>query len=286
MKATEWRWTCVDGLDMQALEWEPDGPARGLVVLVHGFDDHGARYGHVGKAFTEAGFVLCSYDARGHGRSGGKRAFIDRYDQLLDDVGTFLELVTHRHPRLPRFLYGHSMGGNQVLNFLLRRHPRLLGAIATSPWLELAVTPPGWQLAAARVAARLLGGVALPTGMDAAGISHDPEVVRAYQADPLVGGKITPKLLVHVLDAGQWALQHAGELKVPLLLLHGDSDQITSFGASQRFARSAGPLVTFRGWPGGFHELHNEPERVQVLKVITDWLGARVEEAPGPAART
>jgi len=276
MLATEWKWWSVDGLEMQAREWVPDGTPRGLVVLVHGFDDHGGRYTHVGKALSEAGFVLCSYDARGHGRSGGRRAFVDRYEQLLDDVGAFLELVTFRHQGLPRFLYGHSMGGNQVLNFLLRRQPRLAGAIATSPWLELAVTPPGWQVAAARVAAKLIGGVALPTGMDAEGISHDPEVVKAYKADPYVGGKITPKLLVHVLDAGQWALEHAGELSVPLLLMHGDSDQITSVGASQRFARTAGKLVTYRCWPGGFHELHNEPEKAEVLKVITDWLAARV----------
>ncbi len=276
MKATEWTWRSGDGLEMQAREWVPDGAARGLVVLVHGFDDHGGRYTHVGKAFAEAGFVLCSYDARGHGRSGGKRAYVDRYDQLLDDVGAFIELVGFRHPGLPRLLYGHSMGGNQVLNFLLRRRPRLAGAVATSPWLELAVTPPGWQVAAARVAARLLGGVSLPTGMNSGAISRDPEVVKAYQADPMVRGKITPKLLVHVLDAGAWAIEHAGELTVPTLILHGDSDEITSEGASRRFAEAAGPLATFRSWPGGFHELHNEPEKAEVLKVITDWVAARV----------
>jgi alpha-beta hydrolase superfamily lysophospholipase len=194
----------------------------------------------------------------------------------MDDLGAFLELATARHPGLPRFLYGHSMGGNEVLNFLLRRQPSLAGAIATGPWLELAVKAPAWQVAAARLVAALPIAVALPTGMDPGGISHDPAVVAAYVADPLVKGKITPRLLVNVLDAGQWALAHAAELTVPLLLLHGDADQITSHGASQRFARSAGPLATFRSWPDGFHELHNEPEKAQVLKVITDWLGSKV----------
>lgn len=276
MKATEWRWTSGDGLGMQAREWLPAGPKRGLVVLVHGFDEHGDRYPHVGAALADAGFALCSYDVRGHGRSGGRRVHADHYGLLMEDLGTFLDLASARHHGLPRFLYGHSMGGNQVLNFLLRRGPKLDGAIVSSPWLELAVTPPAWQVAAARVAARLLGGVALPTGLDSGGISRDLEVVKAYDADPLVQGKITPRLLVGVLDAGQWALQHAGELAVPLLLMHGDSDQVTSYAASQRFARAAGAGVTFRGWPGCFHELHNEPEKAEVLKVITDWLGARV----------
>lgn len=276
MNAFEWRWKSDDGLDMQALEWLPAGPKRALVVLVHGFDDHGARYAHVGEALAAAGFVLCSYDARGHGRSGGKRAWVARYEQLLDDVATFLDLATARHPGLPRFLYGHSMGGNQVINFLLRRRPKLAGAIATSPWLELAITPPGWKRAAARVAAALVGGLPIPTGMDSSAISRDPEVVKAYDADPYVRGRITPKLLVNVLDAGQWALAHAAELPVPLLLMHGEADRITSAGASRRFARAAGPLVDFRGWPGGFHELHNEPEKAEVLKVITDWLGSKL----------
>ena len=276
MASTEWKWRSRDGLEMQAREWVPAGPPRGLVVLVHGFDDHGGRYLHVGEALAEAGFVLCSYDARGQGRSGGPWAWVERYDRLLDDLGDFLELATARHPGTPRFLYGHSMGGNEVLNFLLRRKPRLAGAVATGPWLELAVRAPAVQLAAARLAAALPFKLALPTGMDPAGISHDPAVVAAYVADPCVKGKITPRLLVGVLDAGQWALAHAAELEVPLLLLHGDSDQITAHGASRRFAAAAGPLATFRSWPGGFHELHNEPEKAEVLKVITDWLGERV----------
>jgi alpha-beta hydrolase superfamily lysophospholipase len=274
--ATEWRWRSVDGLEMQAREWLPAGPKRGLVVLVHGFDDHGGRYLHVGEALAAAGFVLCSYDARGQGRSGGTWAWVDRYEQLMDDLGDFLDLASERHPGLPRFLYGHSMGGNEVLNFLLRRKPKLEGAIATSPWLELAVRAPGWQLAAARLVAALPFAVALPTGMDPDGISHDPAVVKAYLADPCVKGKITPRLLVNVLDAGQWALAHAGGLEVPLLLMHGDSDQITSHGASQRFARDAGAGVTFRSWPGAFHELHNEPEKAEVLAAITGWLGSRL----------
>ena len=280
MAATEWRWRSVDGLDMQAREWVPGGDRRGLVVLVHGFDEHGDRYRHVGEALAAAGFAVCSYDVRGHGRSGGRRADVDRYERYLDDLGAFLGLATARHPGLPRFLYGHSLGGNQVLNFLLRRRPALAGAVVTSPWLELAVKPPAWQVAAARVASLFLGGVALPTGMDANGISRDPAVVQAYQADPFVGGKITPRLLVQALDAGQWALAHASELQVPLLLLHGGSDQITSHGATQRFARAAGPLVTFRTWPDSFHELHNEPDKAEVLEAITGWLGARVQGAP------
>lgn len=276
MQATEWKWKANDGVELLAREWEPVGPRRGLVVLVHGFDDHGGRYQHVGTALAEAGFVLCCADTRGQGRSGGPWAWVERYERLMEDVGAFLDLATARHPGLPRFLYGHSMGGNEVLNFLLRRQPKLAGAVVTGPWLELAVKAPALKLAAARLAARLPFTVALPTEMDPGGVSRDPAVVAAYVADPCVKGKITPRLLVSVLDAGQWALQHAGQLSVPLLILHGDSDQITSMGASQRFAAAAGPQATFRAWPHGFHELHNDPDRAEVLKVITGWLGARL----------
>ena len=275
MAATEWRWKSGDGLDMLAREWVPSGPRRGLVVLVHGFDDHGGRYLHVGEALAAAGFVLCSADTRGQGRSGGPWAWVESYDRLMDDLDAFLALCTARHPGLPRFLYGHSMGGNQVINYLLRRKPSLAGAVATSPWLELAVKAPAWQLAAARLAAALPLALAIPTGMDPGGVSRDPAVVAAYLADPCVRGRITPRLLVSILDAGQWALSHAAELTVPVLLLHGGSDQITSEAASRRFAAAAGERVTYRTWPDAFHELHNEPEKPEVLKAITGWLASK-----------
>jgi alpha-beta hydrolase superfamily lysophospholipase len=273
MKTTEWSFTTRDGLALQARDWVPDGPARALVALVHGFDEHGERYGHVGAALAAAGYALSSYDARGHGRSGGKRVHAESFEPLMEDLDTFLKLASARHPGVPRFLYGHSMGGNEVLNFALRRKPALAGVVATSPWLELAKAPPAWQAGAARVASRLLGGVALPTGLESAALSRDPAVVAAYDADPFVQGKITPRLLVSVLDAGQWALAHAAEWTLPLLLLHGDADRITSFDASRRFAEAAGGDVTFHAWPGGYHELHNDPDKAEVLKEIVAWLG-------------
>ena len=276
MKSSEWSWKTRDGLEMQARDWAPEGPARGLVLLVHGFDEHTGRYGPVGQALSAAGFILSGYDVRGHGASGGARVDVPAYQALLDDLATFLAAATTRHPGLPRFLYGHSMGGNQVLNFLLRQRPALAGAVATSPWLELAVTPPAWQLAAAGLAARLVPGLALPTGMDAGGISRDPAVVRAYLADPYVRGRITPRLLTGVLEAGRWALEHAGELGVPLLLLHGEADRVTSCPASARVAERAGGRVTFRTWPGAYHELHHEPEKAEVLQVVVRWLEAHL----------
>lgn len=278
---SEWSWKTQDGLEMLGRDWAPGGATRGLVVLVHGFDEHTGRYAHVGQALAAAGFAVSAYDVRGHGASGGPRVDVPAYEALLDDLGTFLAAATTRHPRLPRFLYGHSMGGNQVLTFLLRRRPTLAGAVATSPWLELAVTPPAWQLALAGLAAKVVPGLALPTGLDASGISRDPMVVRAYQADPYVRGRITPRLLTGVLQAGQWALEHAGALGVPLLLMHGEADRITSLDASRRFAARAGGLVTLRTWPGAFHELHNEPERAVVLQEVVAWLAARVAQASG-----
>jgi alpha-beta hydrolase superfamily lysophospholipase len=275
MKKIEWSFATRDGVALQARDWTPDGPARALVALVHGFDEHGERYQHVGAALAGAGYALSAFDLRGHGRSGGKRVHAESYEPLMEDVDTFLRLAGERFPGLPRFLYGHSMGGNLVLNYALRRSPALAGVVATSPWLELAKAPPAWQAAAARVASRLLGGVALPTGLDSAAISRDPAVVKAYDADPFLQGKITPRLLVSVLDAGQWALAHAGEWKLPLLLLHGDADRITSFDASRRFAEAAQGDVTFHGWPGGYHELHNDLDKAEVLKEIVAWLGKR-----------
>jgi alpha-beta hydrolase superfamily lysophospholipase len=263
------------GLRLHFQAWEPDGRPEAVVALVHGLGEHVARHAPLGEALVHANCALMGFDLRGHGRSGGWRGDAPSYEILLDDIDTLMHWVRASHPRLPIFLYGHSMGGGLVLNYTLRRRPRLRGVIASSPWLKTAVKLTPLQEFLARTVAPIWPTVRQKWGQPAL-LSRDPKVAPAFERDPLTHGWVTARLYLECVRAGEWALQHAEEFPVPLLLMHGTSDKLTSWEASREFARRAGRKVTWRKWEGAFHELHNEPQGNKVRKVILSWMKPRL----------
>jgi alpha-beta hydrolase superfamily lysophospholipase len=274
MKLTDVTWTSTDGLPLVGRCWEPEREPRAVVCLVHGLGEHCGRYAHVATALNEAGYAVLACDKRGHGRSGGKRGAIPSYEALMDDIGLLLAQAEQRFPGRPRFLYGHSLGGNEVINYALRRRPPLAGVISTSPGLRTAFQPPAPQLAAGRLMNRLWPAFTMPNGLELAALSRDPAVIAAYQADPLVHDRLSARLGIELLQSGEWAIARAAEFPLPLLLMHGTADRLTSHQASQEFASQA-PNCTLKLWEGLYHETHNEPEKAEVIGFVVDWLQAR-----------
>jgi len=271
METNEWRWNARDSIQLYAHEWKSDSP-RAAVILVHGHGEHIHRYEHVAQAFTQAGFNLLGFDLRGHGQSAGQRGHTPHYDDLQNDIADFFTQAAQRASGLPLFVYGHSMGGNLVLNHLLRFQPPVRAAIVTGPWLRLAFEPPAAKLALARMMEAISPSFSQSSGLETTALSHDPQVVRAYENDPLVHSKVTTRLFMGMYQAGLWALEHAAELKTPTLLMHGTADRLTSYEASREFAQTAGAKVTLRLWEGLYHEIHNEPQKAEVLQTMLDWL--------------
>jgi len=217
--------------------------------------------------------VLLAPDLRGHGQSDGPRGHAPCYEALLDDITLLLD-KGRELAAAPQFLYGHSLGGNLLLVHALRRRPALAGLIATGPWLELAMRVPAWKTRLGKVMCRIAPTFAMPNGLNRPDLSRDADVVRAYETDPLVHDRISARMGMDLLDAGAWALAHAGELELPVLLMHGLADRITSAQASRRFAERVHGDCTYRGWEGLRHEIHNEPEKGEVLAAVIAWLGA------------
>ncbi len=278
MKSFESSWENKDGTKFYVQGWQPDREPKAVVCLVHGHGEHIGRYAHVGQAFSKAGYVLVGYDVRGHGKTTGARGHVPSYDVLMNDIADFLAQMKVRYPGLPLFLYGHSMGGNQVLNFALRRKPELVGVIATDPWLKLAFDPPAIKVTLGRMMNNIYPAFTQASELETAALSRDPEIVRAYENDPLVHDKISARLFVGIYESGLWALDHAAEFPLPLLLMHGTADRLTSWQASQEFAERAGKNVTWRAWDGFYHEIHNEPDKAEVLKTMTTWMDKRLSK--------
>ena len=278
MKHFESNWQSKDGLNFYIQGWEPGQKPKAVVALIHGFGEHTARYAHVGEAFNNARYALIGYDLRGHGKSGGARGHIPSYEVLMDDIADFLMWIEKHYPNVPRFLYGHSMGGNQVLNFCLRHKPDVVGVIATAPWLKLAFDPPGLQITLGKLMNNIAPGFTQKSTLDTAALSHDQKIVDAYNNDPLVHSKISARLFVSIYESGLWALDHAGEFSLPLLLMHGTDDRVISFAASAEFAKRAGKFVTWYPWEGLYHEIHNEPKKAEVIKIMINWLDAQLKK--------
>jgi alpha-beta hydrolase superfamily lysophospholipase len=253
----------------------PGDHAKALVILVHGIGEHIGRYEHWMKKFNEKGFAFVGFDLPGHGRSDGKRGHIRSYSQTDEMLDIVIRENSKTFPGLPIFLYGHSLGGGIVLDYLIRRDPPVKGAVVTSPYLRLAFEPPKYKLILASVMESIFPSLIQPSGLVVEHISHDTEVVSRYKNDPLVHGKISVALFNSATSAATHSLTHAENLRIPLLLIHGSDDKLTQPDGSREFASKCSH-TTLKIWEGGYHELHNEPFKDDVFLFITNWLESKI----------
>jgi alpha-beta hydrolase superfamily lysophospholipase len=272
----ESKWEDREGTTFFIQGWEPqDRPPKAFIALVHGLGDHTSRFTHVGKAMAEAGYAMAGFDLRGHGRSGGARGHTRSLDAYMQDIRQFFQLMTQRYPAIPHFLYGHSLGGLLVLAYAIQYGARLNGVIVTAAGLRDALQEQKAKLALVKLLAPILPGLTIQSGLDAAALSRDPEIVEAYRNDPLVHYNITLGFGRAGLRAIDLCFARAGEFPVPLLMIHGKADKITYASGSEEFAKlvqEAGGEVTLKLWDGLYHEVHNEPEKAQVFKFMAEWL--------------
>ncbi|WP_020619664.1 alpha/beta hydrolase [Paenibacillus daejeonensis] len=272
----------ADGLELFAQEWRSDDkPAKAVVCLVHGMGEHSTRYQAVAETLTGEGYVLFTYDQRGHGRSPGKRGHTPSVERLTEDAERAIGMARKRHPDTPVFLYGHSMGGNVSLSCALRRQPDIQGLILTSPWLRLAFDPPRAKQWIGRQVARVWPSFSLATGLDPGQLYRPDQEVAPVVMDMLAHNRISAAMYFGLQAEGEWALAHASErLHAPMLLLHGTADRVTSYVASQQLAGCLDGRCAFYSWQDGLHELHNDRERREVMQCVVRWMEDRLSDNP------
>jgi len=271
MKHEEGRLRGVGDLQVYWQAWLPEDEPRVAVVLAHGVSEHSGRYGHVGRALTDAGYALYALDHRGHGRSEGDRANIDRLDHVVADLLTLVELAAGRHGKKP-FLLGHSMGGAVATAFALEHQDAIAGLLLSGPAADTSAASP-----VTRALGRLTSAVAPNLGVfevEPEGVSRDPEVVRAYVEDPLVyHRKLPARTVSELVTAVNRFPEELPRITLPLLIMHGGEDPIIPVAASRMIEERAGSAdKTLIVYDGLYHEILNEPEQEQVLADIIDWL--------------
>ena len=267
--------TTDDGLPLHLRHWEAAEPARGQLLIVHGLGEHIERYAHVAAALNAAGWSVHGWDHRGHGKSGGKRGDIPDHDALLRDTARVIDAV--RRPAARFVLLGHSMGGAVAARFAaeaLASAPAawsrpLDGLVLSSPALDAGLS--GGQKLALALAENLAPGLAVGNGLKPAWISRDPAVVSAYEHDPLVHDRITARLTRFIVEAGERAIAEAPRWAVPTLLMWAGADRCVAPRGSEAFAAAApAEALATRPWPELYHEIFNEPEKAEMLAMLTE----------------
>ena len=272
MKNITYKWQSFDNNELFGQSWIPDLEPKAVINFIHGIGEHTDRYQNWMPFFVDAGYAVFAIEYRGHGRSFGKRGYIKNYDELLNDIDILLEQSTKAYPDLPQFLYGHSLGGGMVINYTLKRNPYIKALVATSPWLLLTKEPPAWQINAAKFVRKFAPGLILKSTIKTEEITHNQEIVKAYNEDKMIHSKISIELFLSANDNGKWDIEHAKEMPVPFLLVHGSDDKITNPKGSEAFYNKNKEKTTLKIWEGMFHELHNEPIREDHAKFIIDYL--------------
>jgi len=261
------------GLELYYQSWRAEGKSLAVLAIIHGFGEHSGRYTNVVNHLIPKGYAVFGFDLRGHGRSPGQRGHINSWDEYREDVRAFLQMTSRREPNQPVFMLGHSMGALIALDYVLRDSAGLRGAIISGAPLEPVGVAKPFLVMLARVLSRVWPRFSLPLGLDAKGISRDPDVVKAYEADPLVHGKTTVRWGTEILQTIEWAKAHAAEVNIPILLIHGGSDPLNSpDGTRNFFEKVISPDKEMKVYLGSYHEAHNDLDYGQVMNDIAQWL--------------
>lgn len=254
-------------MPLSGVIYTPDNPTA-VISLVHGFGEHIGRYAGMMDHLGEHGIATAALDLRGHGRSGGTRGVSRDYENMRSDVDVLTDKTREEFPDLPHFLFGHSMGGGLVLNYVLKRGAKALsGVIATAPMLRLPEPPPKPLELIVRALRRIAPGMSIKNAIDGTKISSLPNEQAAYEADPLNHGQLGVGLAVDLVQQGEWTLSQAESWTAPLLLMHARQDVLTAYEASREFAQKA-QNCDFHTFENVAHEIHNDTSRDAVYANI------------------
>jgi alpha-beta hydrolase superfamily lysophospholipase len=267
--------TASDGNNIAVQDWPvPEGvTSKGTVLIVHGLGEHAVRYAQVADDLNQWGYNVVSYDQYGHGDSAGPRGTLPHDRRLLDDLGDVVDNTRRQMAdQEPLILLGHSMGGVVAAQFVLRKVRRVDGLILTSPAFD-----PGLNAVQKLLLAtlpRFLPNLRVANGLKLPYLCRDPQVISAYQHDPLVHKYISPRLAQWIATQGAECIAAAAQWRLPTLLLYAGADRLVSPAGSRAFAQLAPPtVVTAHCFDAMYHEILNDPQRAEVMAQIRHWLG-------------
>ncbi len=265
----------VGGLNIFTRSWQPEGTARGVVVIVHGFNSHSGQYLWAGEQFAAKGLAVYALDLRGRGRSDGERYYVEKIEDYVSDVAAFVSAAKAENPGLPVFVLGHSAGGVISCTYALDHQSEIDGLICESFAFELPV--PDLVLS-------FLKGLSYITphthvfSLNNKDFSRDPAVVESMNDDPLIKGESQPAQTAAVMVRADERLKNEfSQITLPVLIMHGTEDKATKPSGSRHFYEQAGSSdKTLKLYEGHFHDLLNDIDKEIVMADIQNWIDERI----------
>ena len=269
----------VGGLKIFTRSWHPtDGKPRAVVVIVPGFNSHSGYYLWVAEQFVAHGLAVYALDLRGRGQSDGERFYVQKFDDYVSDVATFVTTAKTQDPGLPVFLLGHSAGGVVSCIYTLEHQAEIAGLICESFAHE--VPAPDFALAVLKGLSHVAPHAHV-LKLNNADFSRDPKVVEVMNNDPLIAHEVQPtQTVAEMVRADERLKQEFGLITLPVLILHGTHDKATKPSGSQRFYDMAGSTdKTLKLYEGHYHDLLNDIDKDVVLADIQRWIDMHIPAA-------
>jgi alpha-beta hydrolase superfamily lysophospholipase len=269
-----------DGTAIFVRDWpiENVDKTKPSIILMHGLGEHSGRYIHIARFFNALGFFVRTFDQRGHGQSAGPRGDVPDSEAILRDTQMVINDFA-KHTGKPPLLFAHSMGGLFATHLVLAHLAPVSGIILASPALAVRLT--STQKFLFKLSQIFIPGLGIPHGTNGRFLSHDNEVVLAYQNDALVHSRISARLFESMLKSMRYVSEHANQLTIPLLLLVAQDDQVVDISGSEDFSNQlrlaqnknfeSGKIKTIY-YPGFYHELFNELDALRVFDDVREWL--------------
>lgn len=263
------------GQTVYSKTWLPEIESKANIILVHGIGEHCSRYQHIASFLTEKGFSVYGFDHIGHGKSDGTRGAM-RYENGYEIINLIKNKLISESPKVPIFIYGHSMGGAIVLAYGYQFPENVAGIIATSPGLGMANEMSPTTVSFLRILQKIVPNFTIKNGLPLEGLSHDKEVITAYQNDPLVHDRVSLSLGLDLIDTGKRLRTEKKPYPVPLLLVQGTEDKMVNSKATDEFASGLIGDVTYKRFEGGYHELHNDLVKQELFELIASWINQKI----------
>ena len=269
------RFTTADGLELPLRLWAPNPhPPEAVLLALHGFNDYGHAWSDPAPAWAALGIAVYAYDQRGFGGAPA-RGLWPGVEVLTRDLRTAADLLRARHPGIPLYLLGESMGGAVLLAAAAEAEPLPVdGLILAAPAVWARETQPWYQRTALWFGRTFFPWVT-PSG---AGFEIRPsdnrEALIALGRDPLVIKETRIDALAGLVDLMDAALTAAPRVRLPLLFLYGANDELVpktpTLQAWRDLPGSDAQRLAY--YPEGWHLLFRDLQGAVVTADVAAWI--------------
>lgn len=268
-----------DGAAIQVYVYKTEEKTpKGIVIVSHGFGEHYGVYVELARHLERAGYACILFDQRGHGvyPDNVKKRFgvIKSYQCFLDDIDAIAAQARNIMPNVPLILYGHSMGGNIVINYLLKVDSRYACAVLESPWLGLSKGPSPLIISLVKLASHVVPDVTIVNKLTVSDISSDPVRSQCYVTDQLYHNRISLRMFTGIDNGCKYALENAARFPVPAFIAYAANERIISNKAILQFIDNAKNIAEVRSYES-CHAIHNDKKCEEYFQDVIAFLEKR-----------